>query len=664
MKSPIFSLSLIVLLLCVSLFVVKAHTLGFSESYIDTDAEVVVGIDWYLSNLNPVASYSPYDWFILKLLFDSLMLPNPLNYFDPTADIPWLLAEEPVFHKVNDSYGYWDLRLRDDIYFFDGERLTADDVVFTYKFIKWIGIYNDPWFDVYYIVDHAEKIDEFTVRVFVNTGGYLAARYALDIVVFPKHIYGLEETWGVVDDDPYDVFPDWNVTPKVIINYKAHSPEDPILIGYGPYRLAEWYPKNASVKDANIFILERNPNFFRRAISHDGRIIHPWVPINMTNELYGPYIKRVKIYVVEIDDQATLTSLLAEKTLDLLDVGYADPNLLQSNGYKVFFSERLGFGHLFFNVKHVVPFANNVSLLAQPEFRRAIAYAINKTRICEKVWGGLAKPIDTLVPAMYGDWSIEYLRLTPDTYYESSIDKAIRELSKLGLEDYDGDGWLEWNRSDPESEISICIDAADTSIARKVLSIIADDIKSIGIHCETVFLDPPIIVPFWDFEMLFFGYSTSRIPVHIESLASWGLFSFFGGWENKSYDEMVRRAIYCETNINIAKKYVRDAMLIFWYEQPMIPLYQNILVGAVKIFNDFGYQWYGIISIPGSPVANYYTLLRIIKAKGDPLALIDTNVRGHTVGVGLGVLVFLVLLGIAVFIRKIKEAQSRFLKGF
>jgi len=331
---------------------------------IDTNATLRLGLGYYADCLNPVASTTAYDWAILGMLFDSLTTPNPYDYFNISADLPWMLAEPPTFRVVeeeNRTLGEWTLKLRDDIYFFDGQQLTADDVVFTYDLIKWIGDANDPWYDVYVMVVNATKVDDFTVKVYTYLEAAdmpcigLAARYALGIVVFPKHIYEREETWGIEDEDNYDVFPNWNVTPDDIMNYEAKGPDDPILTGYGPFRLKSWSPADASVSEATSFLLERNPTYFMRAIDENDNIIHPWKDwseMNATNfELYGPYIKYLEFKV--ITEASALKDAVLSGEIDIaeeLEFGKWVYEF-QSAGFTIATSLRLGFGHTFINTR-------------------------------------------------------------------------------------------------------------------------------------------------------------------------------------------------------------------------------------------------------------------------------------------------------------------------
>ena len=128
-----------------------------SEYEIITDAMLSVPLGWEPDSLNPVATSSAYDWAILGLLFDSLQVPNPYDYFNIEADINWV-AESITYSTYNDGYIVWTIRLRNNIYFFDGNKVDAADVKFTYDFINWLGSNNDPFYDVWITVERAEIV--------------------------------------------------------------------------------------------------------------------------------------------------------------------------------------------------------------------------------------------------------------------------------------------------------------------------------------------------------------------------------------------------------------------------------------------------------------------------------------------------------------------------
>lgn len=651
MKKVILNIALVALI--VAPLALSVQTSVKSQALIpeiDTNATLKLALGWNPDVLNPVASTTAYDWDILGLLFDSLLTANPLDIFNLEADINWV-AESIEMKTWGDGYIMWEIKLREGIRFFDGTELTAEDLNFTYWLISWLGYSNDPWWDVWTVVVGSEIVDTYTVRVYTNSKGIVAARYALGVIIFPKHIYEKEETWGISDEDTYDIFPNWNVTPDDIMEYQAKSPDDPILTGYGPFMLKSWSPADQPPSKATTFLLERNPDYFMRAVDEDGNIIVDWKSWDeMTPEtvdLHGPYVRYIEYTV--ITDPESLKDAVIRGDISLaaeLEFGEYVEEFIDA-GLTIDTADRLGFGHTFINTRSPTPAAGDIALLSRAEFRRAIAYAYDKQAVCDEVWGGWATPLDVPVPKTMGEWSIEYTGEAPGSYYTHDKDKALEELKKLGIEDYDGDNWLEWDPNNPDSEITLRIEGTDDPTVREIVGVLGRGLEAIGIHVDTLFVDFNTLIDHLlsgAFEIMFFGFGLGRLPTFLEAFASWGWASYFGGWSNTTYDEYIYNAFYVEKNWATIKEYVKKAEIIYWYELPLIPIYQNIIVGAYykwDIWKRRGYE--GIISVPGAPVVNWFTVMRVVTYKAPVIPGGIYSVAGIAIAVVAVVVVVLLL---------------------
>ena len=78
----------------------------------------------------------------------------------------------------------WTVTIRDDVFFTDGEPLTAQDVAFTYNTVKETSSVND-----FTMLDHAQALDETTV-VFHMTRAFSIWPYTMAVVgIVPEHAY-------------------------------------------------------------------------------------------------------------------------------------------------------------------------------------------------------------------------------------------------------------------------------------------------------------------------------------------------------------------------------------------------------------------------------------------------------------------------------------------
>lgn len=629
------------------------------EQY-DYEAELTIPLGWWLDVLNPTESTTAYDWDILGWLFPSFYVANPWNWTDTAYDIPLMLTEKPTFEVVTDSQygqiGRWTLHFRDDIVFFDGTPLTADDVVFTYDFLLWLAPESDAWTDLPYFVINATKVDDYTVYVYTWDTGFLYALYGLTQIVFPKHIYEREETWGIEDDNNFDTFPVWNATPADVVGYTPQSPDDPILTGYGPFKIASW--SGATFDTSDVIVLERNPTYFDRAIDEQGNVVHKWAPMTPDNlDLKGPYVKRL-IYKVIIEPSALVQALLAGE-IDMAAEFEFGAYIDQFIGYNIAYAPRLGFGHISINCKSSAAYG----LLQDARFRRALAFAIDKREVIDVAWYGYAEPLDVPVPKAMGDWSIEYTGEVPGpSYYDHNPSAALELLNEIGIKDVDGDGWLEYG-NDPSKEIELEIIATESTTVRRIVSTAAASIRAIGIKVTEVYGDFRALlnaVIGGTFELTFFGFGLGRFPTFLYSFTSAAGDNFFiwrwypseeayTYWNvtyNISYDEAVNNMLTA-ANPDDAKVWAREAEKVLYWEQPIIPIYQNIIIG---VWN--GTEWKGIVGeVAGAPVVNFYSIMKAVKVQYRAAAG-GIAFGAEMTWIAIGVAVIVIVAAIAVIARR------------
>lgn len=139
---------------------------GFNGLVTDTGYEQMIGELIMLS----VSEIDPYGNVFPEIALEIPTLENGGVEFDEdnwTMDVTW--------------------KIRDDIYWADGEQLTVDDIIFTWN------VATDPetgtWTDGLDYTDSLEKIDDFTFKVYYNTvyTGYQTQFGGENFFVYPEH---------------------------------------------------------------------------------------------------------------------------------------------------------------------------------------------------------------------------------------------------------------------------------------------------------------------------------------------------------------------------------------------------------------------------------------------------------------------------------------------
>lgn len=160
--------------------------------------------------LNPLKAADSYSNYAIYLLYDP-----------PFINGPDLKPEGQLVTKVErPDDRTFVLTIRDDVKFHDGVPLTAEDVKFTYDFIrnKENGHRFSRNFD---LVERIEVVSPYVVK-FITSEPYAPLLSYLTLCVAPKHI-------GEKDKDALDKHP----------------------IGSGPYKFVEWKPQEKLELTAN-----------------------------------------------------------------------------------------------------------------------------------------------------------------------------------------------------------------------------------------------------------------------------------------------------------------------------------------------------------------------------------------------------------------------------
>lgn len=117
----------------------------------------------------------------------------------------------------------WTVKIRDDVEFTDGEKLTAGDVAFTYNTLRDTSSVND-----FTMLDNAEAVDDTTV-VFHMKRAYSIWPYTMAIVgIVPEHAYGADYGENPIGSGRY-IMKQWDRGQQVIFeanpDYYGETPK-------------------------------------------------------------------------------------------------------------------------------------------------------------------------------------------------------------------------------------------------------------------------------------------------------------------------------------------------------------------------------------------------------------------------------------------------------
>lgn len=285
--------------------------------------------------INPIyAPLNDIDQDLTELLFSGLMKYNERGEVVPD------LAE----CEIGEEGKIYECRLKENIFWHDGQKLTADDVLFTIKIIQ------DPEYQsalrINWLGVEVEKISDLSIR-FKLKNPYPAFLEYLTVGILPKHI------WGQISAKDFSLS-DQNLKP----------------IGSGPYQFKE-LQKNESGK----------PN-------------------------YLTLISNSKYYA-KTPNLAQITFRFFEKEEDLIWAYRANEiqgfSILDPRDYK--FLKEVCCHYSLSLPRYFAVFLNpeKSKVLAEKEVREALNYGTNKKEILEKVLENQGKIVDSpILPEIYG----------------------------------------------------------------------------------------------------------------------------------------------------------------------------------------------------------------------------------------------------------------------
>ena len=124
-----------------------------------------------------MGSKQVYSRQVYEVLFD----------YDQNLELTPILAKD---WEVSEDGLVWTFYLRDDVYWHDGEKFTADDVVYTYQTIKDMQVGVN--YSAIEPITTFEKVDDYTVK-FITEAPMINMVSAM-IYIVPEHIFSQYDT--------------------------------------------------------------------------------------------------------------------------------------------------------------------------------------------------------------------------------------------------------------------------------------------------------------------------------------------------------------------------------------------------------------------------------------------------------------------------------------
>jgi peptide/nickel transport system substrate-binding protein len=421
---------------------------------------------------------------------------------------PWL-AEAWRLEADNLTY---TVTLRDGVAFSDGQPLTADDVVFSFK-AAYDPSVNSPLATAL-VVDGqplaVARVDARTVTIKFPAPFAPGLRVLDSLPIISRHKFEADLNAGTFRD--------------------ALSPSRPLtdIVGLGPFILKEHAAGQRMV-------FARNPHYFRRdaagvQLPYLDSLTLLVIPDQNTEalQLEAGGIDLMSNGDIRPQDHAAFRRLAEQKRLVLTEVGVGlDPDFLS------------------FNLGPARAGRARAAWLARREFRQAISCGVDRQAIVDAVYLGAAVPVHGPVTPGNKRWFAAAAPACPTVDRE----RARQLLSAAGLTDRDGNGTLEDTHNQPAR---FAIITQTGHLRERVVSVLQEQLRQLGLAVDVVALDVRGIVSRWeakDFDAIYFGFQASSTDPALNGdfWFSRGAFHFWNprqsspatAWE-RQVDELMR----------------------------------------------------------------------------------------------------------------------------
>ena len=332
----------------------------------------------FVRNFNPFGQTSARAT-TLDFIYEPLVVFNRLKGNEPN----FRLAES---FELADDLKSITFTLRDGLKWSDGEALTADDVVFTYDYIKQFPALD--FISVSAQLASVEKVDDRTVRFNLNEANSLIANTIVGMPIVPQHI------WADVAD------------PVTFAN------ENPV--GSGPMtEITRFTPQ--------VYEQCRNPNY--------------WDADNLKVDC---------LRLPQLADNPQVLAALADGTLDWATSFIPDIDntfvAKDPEHHKYWFTPS---SLVSFQVSMVTPDENNRKAFNDVAFRRALSMLIDRQTIVDIA--GYGYPLVNDDPSMLGELYKSFANPEVEAqfgqYGQFDLEAGVAALDEAGYVDADGDGF-------------------------------------------------------------------------------------------------------------------------------------------------------------------------------------------------------------------------------
>lgn len=455
---------------------------------------------------------------IIIALFEGLTMQNPKGEgIIPGAAESWTISsngKELLF------------KIRDDAVWSNGDPLTADDFVYSWKRILTPAL-GSKYPDMLYAVKNAEDYNKGLINNFDQVGVEALDEKILKVTLRTKTPFFLKQ---LAHYATYPVHPDTIEKFGGISNRDSKWTRPDNMISNGPFILSEW-SINKVIK------VNKNDKY--------------WDSDN--SKLNG-------IHFFPIDNESTADRYYRSGKTHNLNIIQTEKISKYKNEYPEEFKLEKYFGTYYYRINTDIEPLNDVKV------RKALSLAIDRQIIVDRVTKGGQKPAYSFTPPSENYYD-------PPTYlpYDPSLARTL--LAEAGFPD--GNGF-------PEFELLYNTNEGHQKIAQAIQQFW---LKELGIKVTLTNVDWKVYLDRQsqgEFEITRAGWIGDYVdPNSFLDMMVTDRGNNMTGWSNSQYDEYLMKAAFSESEKDRIT-YFTEAEKILMDELPIIPIYTYTRVYMLK----------------------------------------------------------------------------------
>jgi peptide/nickel transport system substrate-binding protein len=348
--------------------------------------------------------------------------------------------------KGSDDGKTWTYKLRPNLKWSDGQPLTAEDVAWTINTSR-----DEEW------INHSATTVNLDATAPDDTTVVIKSKVpdpklpTMDVYILPKHI------WGKLSKDER-------------AKYQGLDG-----VGSGPFTLDKF-------EKGQFARFKANPNYWAGKPAVDQVVLR---------KFNNPDAEVAALKTGELDAAQDLPGAAFDQLAD-------DPNIQTVEGYQGSMTEVAINGGDGLNKPHPA--------LLDPRVRQAIAHAIDKQTIVDRVLNGHGKVAQTLSTSPDTSWTPD---IPGDKVYDFDLDKARQILEDAGYKDTDGDGVREMPGGGKPLDFTYYV-RSDGETAPEISEFVTGWLKEIGIATTKKTADDTqltTIIGKGDYDMFAWGWT-------------------------------------------------------------------------------------------------------------------------------------------------------------